>query len=142
MDIEAVRVRGKGINGIEAMLTEAWERYHLPLAVTEVHLGSEPEEQTRWLAEAWKAAQAARSAGVDVRAITVWALLGSYNWCHLCTQDTGAYEAGIFDLSRGVPERTPLADLTERLIRGFGPEGPANFPGWWRHASRLTMPAA
>ena len=142
VDIEAVRVRGKGINGIEAMLTEAWERYHLPLAVTEVHLGSEPEEQTRWLAEAWNAAQAARSGGADVRAITVWALLGSYDWCHLCTQETGAYEPGVFDISHGVPERTPLADFTERLTQGLEPEAPANMPGWWRHASRLTMPAA
>lgn len=142
VDIEAVRVRGKGINGIEAMLTEAWERYHLPLAVTEVHLGSEPEEQTRWLAEVWKAAKAARRGGVDVRAITVWALLGSYNWCHLCTQDTGAYEPGVFDLSHGIPERTPLADLTERLTQRLEPEGSSNLPGWWRHPSRLTMPAA
>ena len=142
VDIEAVRVRYGGINGVETMLTEAWKRYHIPLAVTEVHLGSEPEEQTRWLAEAWSSAQAAQSGGVDVRAVTVWALLGSYNWCHLCTRDTGAYEPGIFDVSTGVPKKTLLADLAERLTQGLEPEGSAILPGWWRHSSRLTMPAA
>ena len=141
VDIEAVRIRSEGISGIGEILTEAWDRYHLPLAITEVHLGSEPAEQTRWLAEAWKEAQSARQAGVDVRAITAWALLGSYNWSNLCTQDTGSYEPGVFDLSSGSPERTPLAELTSRLIRGLGPDEQSTLPGWWRHPSRLTMPA-
>src|SRR5690606_14959335 len=39
VDVEAVRVRGEGIDGLAALLEEAWERYRLPLAVTEVHLG-------------------------------------------------------------------------------------------------------
>ena len=142
VDIEAVRVRAAGINGIGAMLAEAWDRYRLPLAVTEVHLGCEPIEQTRWLAESWNGAQAARKAGVDVRAITAWALLGSYDWCRLCTQDTGSYEPGVFDLSEGSPARTPLADLAKRLTQGQQPDGASSLPGWWRHPSRLTMPAA
>jgi dTDP-4-dehydrorhamnose reductase len=143
VDIEAVRVRAEGINGIGAMLSEAWDRYHLPLAVTEVHLGCEPVEQTRWLAEAWREAQAARKSGVDVRAITAWALLGSFNWCHLCTQDTGSYEPGVFDLSGGdSPTRTPLADLAARLAQGQEPDGSSNLPKWWCDCSRLTMPPA
>ena len=112
------------------MLTEAWDRYQLPLAVTEVHLGCEPVEQTRWLAEAWIEAEAARKTGVDVRAITAWSLLGSYNWCHLCTQDTGSYEPGVFDLSDGFPARTLLADLAQRLAQGQQPDEAASMPGW------------
>ncbi|MGI4829128.1 MAG: dTDP-4-dehydrorhamnose reductase, partial [Janthinobacterium lividum] len=142
VDIEAVRVRAAGINGMSQMLTEAWKRYHLPLAITEVHLGCESVEQTRWLAEAWTEAQAARQMGVDVRAITAWALLGSYNWSHLCTQDTQSYEPGVFDISSGSPAKTPLAALVERLTHGLEPDESSRLPGWWQHDSRLTMPAA
>ncbi len=142
VDIEAVRVRGDGVNGVWTMLSEAWDRYHLPLAVTEVHLGCEPVEQTRWLAEAWNEAQAARLTGVDVRAVTAWALLGSYNWCHLCTKDTGSYEPGVFDLTEGFPMTTPLAELARRLTRGLAPDESSSLPGWWRYPSRLTMPPA
>jgi hypothetical protein len=40
-DIEAVRVRLEGIAGFEALLVDAWERYGIPVAITEVHLGSD-----------------------------------------------------------------------------------------------------
>ncbi len=80
VDVEAVRVRAEGIAGPGAMLRQAWARYGIPVAITEAHLGCEPEEQVRWLAEVWDAAEKARADGVDVRAVTVWALLGSYNW--------------------------------------------------------------
>ena len=38
-DVEAVRARDEGIAGHEAHLLEAWRRYRLPVAITEVHLG-------------------------------------------------------------------------------------------------------
>ena len=142
VDIEAVRVRAEGINRMGTMLMEGWNRYHLPLAVTEVHLGCEAMEQTQWLAEAWQQAHATRELGADVRAITAWALLGSYNWSHLCTQDTGSYEPGVFDLSSGIPVRTPLAELAKRLTHGQDPEKSASLPGWWTFPSRLTIPSA
>ncbi len=140
VDIEAVRVRGEGIAGAARMLQQAWERYGLPLAITEAHLGSDAVEQTRWLAEVWRDASAVRAEGVDVRAVTVWALLGSYNWCHLCTQDTGAYEPGVFDLSGGARERTLLTDVVERMSRGLPLPRASESPGWWRRKDRLTIP--
>ena len=139
IDAEAVRVRGEGIVGAGAMLRQAWERYRIPLAITEAHLGCEPDEQTRWLAEVWQQAVAASDAGVDVRAVTVWALLGSFDWCHLCTQDVGDYEPGIFDLSSGEPKPTPLAELAYRLAHGLPPGRVVNERGWWHHPSRLTV---
>ena len=48
-DVEAVRLRPEGLAGPHALLTEVWERYRLPLAVTEVHNGCTREEQLRWL---------------------------------------------------------------------------------------------
>jgi dTDP-4-dehydrorhamnose reductase len=69
-DVEAVRVLTEGIAGPGPLLLEAWERYRLPLAVTEVHLGCTREEQLRWFAEVWNAACNLRARGVDLRAVT------------------------------------------------------------------------
>lgn len=143
VDIEAVRVRPEGINGVGAMLTSAWNRYHIPVAVSEAHLGcEEPAEQVRWLAEVWREANEARKNGVDVAAVTVWALLGLYNWSNLCTEDNRLYEPGVFDLSAGVPVETELTTMVRQLSKGhpiehqdFGGEG------WWRLDSRLTLPS-
>src|SRR5688572_9571920 len=38
-DAEAVRARPRGIAGHRALLIEAWRRYRIPVALTEVHLG-------------------------------------------------------------------------------------------------------
>src|SRR5213592_974333 len=48
-DVEAVRVC-RQLTGPEGLLAEGWERYRLPLAITEAHLGCSREEQVRWLA--------------------------------------------------------------------------------------------
>ena len=43
----------EGIAGPKAILKEVWERYRLPVAITEAHLGCTREEQMRWLKEVW-----------------------------------------------------------------------------------------
>ena len=139
VDIEAVRVRLEGVAGVGTILRQAWDRYGLPVAITEAHLGCDPLEQTRWLYEAWSEALAARDAGIDVRAVTAWALLGSYNWCHLCTQDTGSYEPGVFDLSGGLPAETALTELVKDLIPGVEPDAAIKQAGWWRRPDRFTI---
>ncbi len=138
VDIEAVRLRQDGIAGAEAILTEAWDRYHLPVAITECHLGGCGEEdQVRWLAEVWNAAQQARGRGVNVAAVTVWSLLGSFDWCSLVTRDHGVYEPGVFDIRSGQPVPTPLAAAVYRLAHGQ-PLEPAG-EGWWRRNDRFTF---
>jgi len=138
-DVEAVRARAEGIEGHEAHLVAAWERYHLPVALTEVHLACTRDEQLRWIAESWAGAQAASSRGADVRAITAWALLGSYNWDSLVTLDAGHYESGAFDVRGAVPRATALARLVSTLASGGTPDEPAlDLPGWWRRLDRLT----
>jgi len=65
-DVEAVRVPDAGTGvGVGTLLAEAWQRYQLPLALTEVHLGCSREEQMRWLFELWQAARCARDRGAD-----------------------------------------------------------------------------
>ena len=51
----------------QAHLLEAWQRYGMPVALTEVHLGCTREEQLRWLLRGLAAARRPRAAdGADV----------------------------------------------------------------------------
>ena len=140
VDIEAVRVRVEGIAGARSILRQAWQRYKLPLAITEAHLGSEPLEQIRWLSEIWRDAEAVRADGADVRAVTAWSLMGAFNWCHLCARDTGTYEAGVFDLKDGTPKETLLTDLVRCITQHRPPTKAALEEGWWRKTDRITVP--
>lgn len=143
-DVESVRARGKGIVGHEQHMLAAWRRYARPLALTEVHLGSTRDEQARWLLEAWAAAERARAQGADVRAVTLWALLGSFNWDCLVTDDRNHYESGAFDVRGSAPRPTFTARVAEDLAAGRLPEHPVlRTEGWWRRPTRLTCgPAA
>lgn len=138
IDVEAVRVREEGIAGFGSMLTEAWQRYGIPVAITEVHLGGHVDEQIRWLAEAWNDVKRARSHGVDCPALTVWALLGSHYWNELVQRRNGHYEPGGFDVSGGVPVETQLAEVVRQIARGEQPNHPAlGRVGWWRRDDRI-----
>jgi len=138
-DVEAVRARAEGLAETELLLKEAWERYGLPIAITEAHLGSTREEQLRWLKEKWDAAQNLRDGGVDIRALTVWSLLGAYDWNTLVTSSRGHYEPGVFDVRSPRPRPTALAGMVRDLAHGKVPAHPVLYiPGWWRRPDRLT----
>jgi dTDP-4-dehydrorhamnose reductase len=143
-DIETARALATPTPGIAPLLEEAWNRYHLPLAVTEAHIDAAREDQLRWLLEIWQAAQQVRSHGVDLRAVTVWALLGSFDWNSLVTQSNGHYEAGPFDLRSPLPRPTALARMMQELSAGTSLSPPAQQGlGWWRRAGRfLCQPVA
>lgn len=142
-DVEAVRTREEGIAGHAAHLLEAWRRYRLPVALTEVHLGCTREEQVRWLLEAWSGAHQAARSGAHVAAVTPWALLGSFDWDSLVTDPRGHYEAGAFDVRAAAPRATRVASAIRDLASAVVPHH-ATFaaPGWWRRPSRLHYPAA
>ncbi|HEX7984945.1 MAG TPA: family 1 glycosylhydrolase [Duganella sp.] len=140
-DVVAARALETPRPGVAPLLHEAWERYGLPLAVTEAHIDANREDQLRWLLEIWQAAQQVRRDGVDMRAVTVWSLLGSYDWNCLVTERKGYYENGPYDL-RG-PERRPtaLATLMRELATGRAPSSPVlQGLGWWRRPQRLLCP--
>lgn len=143
VDVEAVRVHRRGIVGVEGILAEAWERYGLPVAITEVHIGCTVDEQIRWMAESWNGAMRARRNGVECVALTAWALLGSFYWNELVTRDNGHYEPGAFDVRSGVPQATELAGVIAQLGAGKKPSHPAlECSGWWRSPSRICFPRA
>jgi dTDP-4-dehydrorhamnose reductase len=138
-DLDAVRVLADGPTGFERLAVQAWRRYRLPIAATEVHLGCTREEQLRWLKEIWNAALRLRAAGADVRAVTAWALLGSYDWDSLLTRRRGHYEPGAFDVRGQQPRPTAVA----RMLRDLATWGDAGHPvldapGWWRRKDRLV----
>jgi len=142
-DVEAVRVDHPGATGHRILLQETWDRYGLPLAVTEAHLGCTREEQLRWLQEIWQTAQELRATGVDVRAMTAWSLLGAYDWNILVTRADGFYEPGVFDLRSPEPRPTAIARMLQTLAAGREYKHPVlEQPGWWRRPERLFYPLA
>jgi dTDP-4-dehydrorhamnose reductase len=137
-DVEGVRVLQPPPAGMAGVLREAWARYGIPLAVTEVHNGSTREEQLRWTRQAWRTAQALREEGIDLRAITAWALFGSHGWNTLLT-GPGTYEPGAFDVRGSAPRPTALAGLLASLT-GAGVDGEHPVlagEGWWSRPIRL-----
>ncbi|HEY2895976.1 MAG TPA: family 1 glycosylhydrolase [Gemmatimonadaceae bacterium] len=131
-DVAQVEVPSVQRIGISGLLHETWKRYHLPMAITECHIGCTREEQMRWLHEVWQAASRARANGVDVRAVTSWALLGSHDWNSLVTRETDYYEPGVFDVRGPVPRPTALA----AMVRALATDGKFDHPvlataGWW-----------
>ena len=140
VDVEAIRVDTGGplpLGHYERM-KEAWERYHIPLAITEVHLGCTREEQIRWLVEAWSAAQALRQEGAEIRGVTAWSLLGAYDWNNLVTRIGDFYEPGVFDVRGAQPRPTALATVVRTLAAGEIPDHPVLAQtGWWKRSDRF-----
>lgn len=137
-DVEAVRVGTVQPDGPYKLLSEAWQRYGTPIAVTEVHLHCTREEQMRWLSTLWKTAVKLKQEQVNIIAITPWALLGSFGWNRLLTVPNGDYEPGAFDLSLGKPRATTLV----KMIKSYRGTGDYTHPlihsdGWWQRHHRV-----
>jgi len=138
-DVEAVRVGKVRPDGVQQLLTTAWDRYNIPIAITEIHLHCTREEQMRWLNEAWLAANDLKNNGIPVVAITPWALLGSFGWDQLLTRSYGTYEPGVFDISDGYPRPTILAAMISAYSRYETFQHAAlDCPGWWKRSCRVA----
>ncbi|GGC16419.1 hypothetical protein GCM10011572_42200 [Pseudoduganella buxea] len=140
-DIETARALATPTPGIAPLMDEVWERYGLPMAITEAHIDANREDQLRWLHEVWNAAHEVQRKGADVRAVTVWSLLGSYDWNCLVTECRGYYENGAYDLRAPEPRPTALARLMQELSSGRAPSSPVlQGLGWWRRPGRFLCP--
>lgn len=132
-DLAAVRFTQTA--GLKNLLTEAWERYRLPVAVTEVHLNCTREEQLRWFKEAWDVCCNLKTNGMDVKAVTAWSLLGAFDWNSLLTKEEKKYEPGVFDVRNNTLRPTALAKLITSLSSNGTFDHPLiNEKGWW-HAT-------
>jgi dTDP-4-dehydrorhamnose reductase len=135
VDIDAVRHMAEPPLGLPTLLRQAWQRYGIPIAVTECHNGATRDEQVRWFVEVWQAAQELRSSGMDLRAVTAWALLGSFDWNRMVTRFSGHYEPGVFDVRGGDVRPTLMARVLQRLGQGQPVHAaPLATEGWWRRA--------
>ncbi len=143
-DVEALRMDIPSEElGFKARLAEVWDRYRHPIAVTEAHHGSTREEQVRWLLEVWQGVQELRETGHDIRAVTIWSLLGAVDWNSLLVARSGFYEPGAFDIRSGQPRRTAIGRAAEALARTGTFEHPVlDQPGWWRRDGRHYHPPA
>jgi dTDP-4-dehydrorhamnose reductase len=142
-DLAAVRAEPPHLPAFADVLDRYWQTYGRPVALTEVHLGCTREEQLRWLAEAWRGVREARAKGVPVTALTVWSLLGAYDWDRLVTVDRGHYESGAFDVRSGTPRRTAIFAAT----RALATIGDMSHPvlaqrGWWCRDAMPSKPTA
>jgi dTDP-4-dehydrorhamnose reductase len=140
-DLEAVRMPHlAGKTGPAARLREAWARYRIPLAITEVHHGCSREEQVRWLHDMWTAASKVRSEGADVRGVTLWSLFGNVDWRSLLTKREGIYDVGAFDTRSGKLRPTMVARAAASLAQGQALEHPVlEGRPWWRRLNRFYL---
>ena len=137
-DVEAVRVEHGHTSGLEILLKEAWERYKLPIAITEVHLHCTREEQIRWFKEKYETCCSLVTEGIPIKAVTAWSLFGAYGWNKLLMQPHGDYEPGVFSIISGKPRPTALAAYLKSLTTpDFMSRPLLSDKGWWHRDIRL-----
>jgi len=139
-DVDAVRAVKPA--GLYQLLEQAWQRYQLPLAITETHINCTREQQLRWLNETWETARDALRSGIDVRAVTFWALLGSYDWDSLLTRREGHYESGAYAVNDGRLRLTAIGALVKKLASEGDCHHPLlDAPGWWHFRNDAPGPS-
>jgi len=126
-------VRCNHRSGLKILLDEVWERYRIPVAVTECHLNCTREEQLRWLMETWETCCDLKANHIPVIAVTAWSLLGAHDWNSLLVTRNGHYETGAYDVQGGYLRATALARMIKMLATGQPFDHPLlQQPGWWR----------
>ncbi len=138
-DTEVVRANPAARSGFKMLATEIWERYNIPMAVTESHLHCTREEQLRWFKEIWDDATDLTRQGIPVKGVTAWALLGSFDWDTLLTKTGTQYESGVFDIKTFIGQLRPtaLVYLIKKLATGVGEFHPVLAEkGWWHDGPR------
>lgn len=137
-DVEAVRVSKPVVVGPYALMKEAWMRYQIPMAITEVHLHCTREEQLRWFKQVYMDALKLKKEGADIRGVTAWALFGSFDWCSLLTRCNGDYEPGLFDVRASPPRATALTKIVKEINSGRQFNHPVlEEKGWWNRDCRI-----
>ena len=128
-------VRKIKLSGLENLLTEAWQRYQLPLALTEVHMSCTREEQLRWFKEAWDICKKLKKGNIKIVGITAWSLLGAYDWNSLLTKSENSYESGVFDITGNKLRRTALFSMINSLsVNGDYTHPVLEQKGWWHRS--------
>ncbi|MFL5674161.1 MAG: family 1 glycosylhydrolase [Chloroflexota bacterium] len=138
VDVELARVAGYELDGFWRGLRQTWDRYHLPLALTEVTLGGEPADEIVWWCEAWDQAMSAVRAGIPVEGVTSWAVFGSRGWESVLRGGSYPYRPGAFDTSGTRTVMTSIGRAVMDTAAGRPPIPSA--AGWWRQPYRVVFP--
>ncbi|WP_034257015.1 family 1 glycosylhydrolase [Adhaeribacter aquaticus] len=144
-DVEALRVKTEDpagfYSGHKVLLQETWERYGLPISVTEVHICGAREEQVQWFKHVWDSCTELKRNGVNIVGVAAWSLLGTFDWVNLVTRADGFYEPGVFDVRGPSPRPTALAKMLTKLATGQNYEHALfHLPGWWQRPDRFFYP--
>jgi dTDP-4-dehydrorhamnose reductase len=143
-DVGAIDTGQATMPPFQEILQEAWDRFKIPIAVTECHTRGEREAQMRWLNEVWNISKSLRAQGVEIQAVTAWSLLGTYDWHNLCTNCEDFYEPGVFDLRnpQKVPNETGLSKLVRELASvGHSDSAVLLSEGCWHTPRRILWGA-
>jgi dTDP-4-dehydrorhamnose reductase len=129
-DVEAVRLTQ--LAGLNVLLREAWEKYKIPIAITENHLSCTREEQMRWFKETWEDCCNLKKQDIDIIAVTIWSLLGAFDWNSLLTCTNNYYESGTYDIANNKIRKTALG----KMVNAIATTGEYHHPlleikGWW-----------
>jgi dTDP-4-dehydrorhamnose reductase len=143
-DIECPRVLATPTPGIGPLLQETWDRYGLPIAITEAHIDANREDQLRWLVEIWNAAQ---EGAAERRRHPRRDRLGAARLLRLELPGhrmPRLLRAGPFDVRGPQPRQTAVAHLMRELASGRPLSHPVlQGQGWWRRPGRfLAKPVA
>lgn len=139
-DVGAVDTTAGEMPSAESVFQEVWDRYQMPIAITEIHLVGPRESQMRWLNEISQTAQRMKERGIDFQGLTAWSLLGSFDWNSLCTNCADFYESGVFDIRSPEPRPTALAKMIKAWSSGQPYQHPLlEVPGWWRERDAVPF---
>ncbi|HEX6224281.1 MAG TPA: family 1 glycosylhydrolase [Chryseolinea sp.] len=136
-DVEAIRVKHDNPYGPHVLFRECWDRYQIPIAITEVHIHGNPLEQISWFNNIWKECKRLASNGVNIRAVTAWAMLGTYGWSKLLTETPGEYERGVYEVKEGNLTSTPYTEFLKQLTRNTEVSAQHGTNGWWNSEQRF-----
>ena len=136
-DVAACDTRLAPVPSLLSLIEETWGRYRTPIAVTEVHVHDDADGQAAWWRGAVEAGGIAADRGIPVAGVTVWSILGSFDWDTLCTSDESVvtYEAGAFEVRDGERWETPLAEVVRGSARAAAGHRP-HIP--WVRVGRRT----
>lgn len=93
-----------GTAGLRDLITLYWERYGIPIAVTETSRGGSVESRLEWLAESVAEVEALRASGITIVGYTWFPFMTLVDWLYrsdLKTADEWFIHMGLVDLERG-----------------------------------------
>lgn len=119
--------RNDGIAGLEEVLTEFADRYHLPVYLTETSWPGDVAHRCRWLRESVRLMEELRHRGMNIVGYTWWSLFDMFYWAYQDENHPLAdYRAqmGLWDLRENDHNsydrvRTAAADVYRELASAY-----------------------